>query len=398
MTHGRGEVYDIGYQRYVGPREGRMRARKTVFVDGVRTALGLGRSPLAKLLPALLFLAAITPAAVFALINLVADQLPGDLPGHAGYYQIVSIILLLFSAIIAPELLCPDRRDGVINLYLVRPMSATDYVSGRWLAFFSITLALVYSGQVVLLIGLVLGAAEPLDYLRENWLDVPRFLAAGLFVALFTTTLPMAVSAFTTRRAYAAAFVVGLSVVASPVAAGLTDCGESPRIQGTVQDVGLEGAWSVTGSMGFVDREGNFHTMGEEVVAGEGRFVFGPPREQQYVVAVDADTVIEPGAGVGYFVEVEFIRRRDGSLLARRIGAPSAECRPVAGDYAKWVGLVDLFRTPIHLSDMIFGEENQSSVSYHVATLPDVVPIAWYLLLTSAAGLALWWRYQRLMV
>ncbi len=224
MTQNAGEIYDIGYQRYDGPREGRMRARKTVFVDGLRTALGLGRSPLAKLLPALLFLGVLIPAAVLALINLVAQQIPADLPGHPGYYQMVSMVLLLFSAIIAPELLCPDRRDGVIHLYLVRPMTATDYVIGRWLALLSITLGLVYSGQLVLFVGRVLGATDTLDYLRDNWLDVPRFLAAGLVVALFTSTLPLAASAFTTRKSYAAAFVIGLFIVSSAMAGGLADC------------------------------------------------------------------------------------------------------------------------------------------------------------------------------
>lgn len=229
MTASRGEVFDLGYQHYEGPREGRMRARKAVWMNGVRTALGLGRSSRAKILPILLFVAAMAPAVILALVASQIDEVVGpgvevDIPSHADYYRIVSIILLLFAAIIAPELLCPDRRDGVLNLYLVRPLTPTDYVAGRWLAFFSITLALVYSGQVILLIGFTLAAAEPLDYLRDNWLDIPRFLGAGVAVALFTTTLPMAVAAFTTRRAYAAAFVIGLYIISAPVAGALTEC------------------------------------------------------------------------------------------------------------------------------------------------------------------------------
>ena len=226
MTESSGELFDLGYQHYDGPREGRMRARKAVFVNGFRTSLGLGRGSMAKVLPILLFAVVMAPAVIFALIASLADTLSVDLPGHSEYYQIVSIFLLLFSAIIAPELLCPDRRDGVISLYLVRPLSPTDYVAGRWLAFFSITLLLVYSGQVVLLVGLVLSAAEPLDYLRDNWLDIPRFIAAGIVVAAFTTTLPLAVSAFTTRRAFAAAFVIGLFIISASVSAILTECEE----------------------------------------------------------------------------------------------------------------------------------------------------------------------------
>ena len=220
MVESSGEVYDLGYQHYDGPREGRRRARLALWTNGVRTALGIGRGGRAKVLPIIFFVASIGPALLFVLIASTGEE---DIPGHEGYFQIVSIILLLFSAIIAPELLCPDRRDGVISLYLVRPLSTTDYVGARWLAFFSVTLTLVYFGQAVLLIGFTLASPEPFQYLRDNWLDVPRILAAGIVVAAFTTTLPLAVAAFTTRRAYAAAFVIGLYFISAAVTGALTE-------------------------------------------------------------------------------------------------------------------------------------------------------------------------------
>ena len=232
MTEAQGEVFDLGYRHYEGPREGRMRARKSIWMNGVRTALGIGRGWGSKVLPILLFIAVMIPALV---ISIVASQIGTDdegLPGHDGYYQIVSTFLILFSAIIAPELLCPDRRDGVISLYLVRPLTTADYVAGRWLAFLSVTLALVYLGQVVLFTGFILAADEPVDYMRDNWLDIPRFLLAGLVVAAYTTTIPMAVSAFTTRRAYAAAFVIGVFFISLPVSGILSLCedeGEQQR-------------------------------------------------------------------------------------------------------------------------------------------------------------------------
>lgn len=223
MTEARGEVYDLGYQRYDGPREGRARARRAIFENGVRTVLGLGRGPRAKIMPVLLFIGAMTPAIVFVIILSVAGPLAGFLPGPADYYQVVSIIMILFAAIMAPELLCPDRRDNVIHLYLVRPLTPTDYVLGRFLAFFVIVLVLAYSGQIVLQLGLVLTASNPMDYLRDNWLDIPRFLVAGVLFAAFIAVVPLAVAALTTRRAVAAAFVIGLFLITSAVAEGLTE-------------------------------------------------------------------------------------------------------------------------------------------------------------------------------
>ncbi|MEE8442456.1 MAG: ABC transporter permease subunit [Dehalococcoidia bacterium] len=324
MTEARGEVYDLGYQHYEGPREGRTRARKALWVNGVRTALGLGRGSRSKILPLLLFIAAMVPAVVLALVASQVDEVLGpgvevDIPSHADYYRIVSIILLIFSAIIAPELLCPDRRDGVLNLYLVRPLTPTDYVGARWLAFLFITLAIVYSGQVVLLIGFTLAAAEPLEYLRDNWLEIPRFLVVGIVVALFTTTLPMAVAAFTTRRAYAAAFVIGIYFISAAVTGVLTEC--------------------------------------------------------------------QPEHG-------ERSRPPDGGAVVRPIG----ECKPLAGENAKWTALIDIGQVPLHLNDIIFADESDAQVSKLVGELPSIVPIAWYLLLTAGPGFALLWRYRRIRI
>ena len=231
MSITEGHLFDLGYQRYEGPREGRARARKALFVNGIRTCFGIGRGTLAKIMPILFFGAVMAPAIVFIIIAATTERIIGvalDIPGHADYYQIVSLVLLLFSAVIAPELLCPDRRSGVITLYLVRSLTFTDYVLGRWLAFFVVSLLFIYTGQVVLMIGLTMSAAQPFEYLRDNWADIPRFLSAGLVIAILTTTIPLAAAAFTTRRVYASAFVIGLWLI-SAATAGILISGTEER-------------------------------------------------------------------------------------------------------------------------------------------------------------------------
>ena len=180
------EVFDLGYQRYTGPREGRNRARLALFENGVRTVLGIGRGGRAKILPVGLFLAVMTPAVVFVIILAFIGEAGADfIPGPADYYSIVSVILIIFGAIMAPELLCPVRRDNVLPLYLVRPLTSTDYLIARFLAFFAIVLVLVYAGQIVLQAGLILTANDQVDYIRDNWQDVPRILFMGVLIATF---------------------------------------------------------------------------------------------------------------------------------------------------------------------------------------------------------------------
>ena len=309
----RGEIHDIGYQRYEGPREGRRRTLIALWTDGMRTALGLGRGTKAKILPVLLFASAILPAAILVIVASMSSGplVPGTASNHAIYDGIVLMLVLLFSAIIAPELLCADRRSQVLQLYLVRPLSPADYLAGRWLAFFTILLALVYFGQSVLFVGLTLNAEEPLTYIRENWLDVPRFLAAGAIASVFATTIPLAVAGFASRRAYAAVFVIGLIFISSAVANPLVACTERQT-----------------------HMEGN-------------------------VVVLD-------------------------------------RCEPITGEYAKWIGLLDLGSVPGHVNGKILGSVEPSDLSLQVEEFPAAVPIAWYLVLTVGPALLLLRRYQRI--
>ncbi|HEX6133829.1 MAG TPA: hypothetical protein VFZ24_07695 [Longimicrobiales bacterium] len=223
-----GTVFDIGYQRYTGAREGRGRARKAVYKDGVRTALGLGRGARAKVLPWLFIALLAAIALIMAMVAGVAERAGGPgaaeeigLPSHVDFYGIASIILFVFAAVVAPELLCRDRREGVLHLYLVRPLTGSDYIVARWAAFLTVLVAAAWLPQIVLLTGLAMGDPAPIAYLRTHWLDIPRFLLAGAAMAAYTTTLALLTASFTTRRAYASVFLVGLFVITTPFTTGL---------------------------------------------------------------------------------------------------------------------------------------------------------------------------------
>jgi len=223
-----GTVFDIGYQRYTDAREGRGRSRRAIFKDGVRIALGLGRGGRAKILPWFFIIALSVLGLVFAIVAGAANRLGGpgtaekaNLPSHSDYYGIASIILFVFGAVMAPELLCRDKRDGTINLYLVRPVSGGDYVAARWAAFLVVMVAAAWLPQLLLFLGLSAGDPNPIGYLQQHWIDVPRFLLAGAAMALYVTTLAMLTASFTSRRAYASVFLVGLFVITTPFTVGL---------------------------------------------------------------------------------------------------------------------------------------------------------------------------------
>lgn len=225
-----GTVFDIGYQHYTGAREGSARAMRAVFRDGVRIALGLGRGPRAKVLPWLFVGLLSGLGLLLALIAGAANRMGGpgaadraNLPSHADYYGVASIILFVFGALVAPELLCRDRREGVLQLYLVRPLTGSGYIAARWAAFLVVMVAAAWLPQLILFAGRSMGDPDPGAYLAAHWLDVPRFLLAGLAMAAYVTTLALLTASFTTRRAYAAVFLVGLFVISTPFTVGLAE-------------------------------------------------------------------------------------------------------------------------------------------------------------------------------
>jgi ABC-2 type transport system permease protein len=225
-----GTVFDIGYQRYSGDREGRRRGRLAIFKDGLRIALGFGRGGRAKILPWAFVAIFSLIGLIMALISGAANKFGGEgaaaemnLPSHGDYYAIVAIIVFVFAAVVAPELLCSDRREGTINLYLVRPVTGTDYVVARWLSFLAVMLFTLWLPQLLLFLGLSMGSPEPVQYLREHWLDIPRFLLAGAVMSVYATTLAMLTASFTKRRAYASVFLVGLFFISMPFTLGLAE-------------------------------------------------------------------------------------------------------------------------------------------------------------------------------
>lgn len=233
-----GTVFDIGYRNYTGVREGRRRSWLAVYKDGMRAALGLGRGPRAKVLP-WLFIGVLTAIAlVMAIIAGAAERIAGpgatermNLPSHSDYYGIASMLFFVFAAIVGPELLCRDRREGTIQLYLVHPITSTDYLGARWAAMFSVMLAAAWLPQAILFLGLCGGDPDPAAYFLQHWLDIPRFLLAGVVLVAYTVTLAMLTASFTTRRAYAAVFLVGLFAITAPFTIGLAQELKGPAAQ-----------------------------------------------------------------------------------------------------------------------------------------------------------------------
>ena len=221
-----GTVFDIGYQSYAGEREGRSRAWKTMLWDSVKNGMGIGRGGWAKFLPWLVLSPTIATGLVFAAIGAFFEQigfdvdetengLPVDLPGHLELTAVISFMILIFAAFVGPELVCPDRRNRVIHLYFVRPITMFDYLGARWCALFVLLLVASILPHITYWIGLLFGVADSLGHAQDNWLNIPRFIGNGIVFAIFTTSITIAISSMTDRRMIATLIIIGIIMIAS---------------------------------------------------------------------------------------------------------------------------------------------------------------------------------------
>jgi ABC-2 type transport system permease protein len=230
------EIFDLGYQGYDGERTGRWMRRRAIWRDGVRISLGLGRGASGKIAPWLLIALALAPMIVLVVIaafvgSAASDPDDFELPSYAEYYEFAIAPLSLFAAVVAPLLLCPDRRDGVLSLYAARPITALDYLGARWAAFFTVSFVVVCAPEAVLFVWNLLDARDTDAFLRADWDLVPRLLAAGAAFAVGLTTLALLVASFTTRRAYAAIGTLAVLFVGSAIS-GIAE----ENFEGTLSD------------------------------------------------------------------------------------------------------------------------------------------------------------------
>ncbi|MDP6606925.1 MAG: hypothetical protein QF664_11790 [Dehalococcoidia bacterium] len=217
-----GEVFDPGYQGYEGERHGRWQARRTIWRDGVRITLGLGRGVSKKVAPVIFIGLMWLPAVVVIVITGFISTFGGDTadiegPTFAEYYGWAFLFVVLFAAVVAPELLCPDRREGVITLYLVRPITATDYIAARWFAFLTVAALALWCPALLIFGWNALSANNPGAWAKDHWDALPRLFAAGGVLAAFLTTLAMLASSFTVRRPYAAIGTIAVIAISAVI-------------------------------------------------------------------------------------------------------------------------------------------------------------------------------------
>ena len=218
-----GAVYDRGYRPYQGPRGGRREATWALWRLSVRRALGLRRSWRQKVFPWTLLAITTIPAVINVGIGYAIRNDPLEIPDFEFItyreYVGVSTALLLFVALTAPDVVCPDRQQRVLPLLFSRPLTGTDYVTAKVGAIAFIVFGFGFLPQVVLFVGQMLVSDGALEYFTDNAEVLWQVPVAVAVLAVYYAAIGVALASLTDRRIVGGVAILGVALITSAVAA-----------------------------------------------------------------------------------------------------------------------------------------------------------------------------------
>ncbi len=210
------QIFDQGYRTYSGERTGLKGALRSLIVHSLRASLGLGRKARHKIVPVLTVVISYLPAIIILGIAVLFGGGAADDANYYSYYDnSISIAVILMVAFIVPQLLCTDRRTGLLGVYLASPLNRPTYLLGKAITSIILLLLVTLGPPLLILVGYSLQGVGPHGF--GQWIETfIKIVASSLVLGLFLTAVGLAISATTDRWATATATIIG-ALIASTI-------------------------------------------------------------------------------------------------------------------------------------------------------------------------------------
>jgi ABC-2 type transport system permease protein len=203
---GAGVIHDLGYQHYDGPRLGRAAIIRALYWHSLRSAFGIGRGAKAKIVPILAFGLMCLPAIANA-VAVATSQDHARIVDYDTYtYPLRTLVMLIFVAAQAPELVSRDLRSHVLPLYYSRPLRRLDYPLAKYAAFTAACLLLVEIPLLILYLGTIVSVGGGSAVWGQTKALIPGLGVAALWAVLLAA-IGLLLASFTGRRAYATGMI-----------------------------------------------------------------------------------------------------------------------------------------------------------------------------------------------
>ena len=209
-----GVIHDIGYRHYDGDLRARSYIGRSLYLDSLKGAFGLGRSGRYKVMPLALFAVMCLPAGGMVAITAMTSS-PELVGEYTSYLLNLQLIILVFLAAQAPATVSRDLRFGVMSLYFSRPLERIDYVVAKYAAMASALFVLTATPLTIMFAGaLIVGLP-----LMEQVPDYLRAMAGAVLLSLVLAGIGLVIAAFTPRRGLAVGAIIAVLLVLTGVSA-----------------------------------------------------------------------------------------------------------------------------------------------------------------------------------
>jgi len=183
-------------------------------VHGLRAAFGFGRTAKAKIFP---WLVAGITVLVAVILAAVRSQTGVVALNYVQFADAMSWLVILFAAIVAPELVSRDLRAGVLPLYFSRPLRAGDYIGAKFAALVTAVWLLLGVPQLIMFLGAAFTTKTGMSGVWSELGDLLPGWAYSLLWALLFAAISLLIASLTGKRAFAAGGIVAVFLMTTPV-------------------------------------------------------------------------------------------------------------------------------------------------------------------------------------
>ncbi len=151
-------------------------------------------------------------------------MLASELPRYREYFDFVSRVSLLFVAFATPELLVPDREQGVLSVYLSRPLTTIDYLASKGMSLGILVLGFFLVPLIILHLLLGVFSADGFTaYMGENLAVLWQIPASALVYFLGLASVALIFATLIPRVGFAAGIYLGAMIMLNPLARFLVE-------------------------------------------------------------------------------------------------------------------------------------------------------------------------------
>ncbi len=209
-------IHDQSYRRYTGTRKGPGSAWAVIASTGLRSLVRKKFFMAVMLFSWLQFL--VRAVLIYLSANFPQMEVIAPSPEtFRNFFDQQGLFVLFVAVYVGAGLIATDRRVHALQIYLSKPLTRLEYITGKLAILVSLLLLVTWVPAMLLLVVQILFAGD-LEFLRENLFLVPAITGFGVLYALVVSFAMLALSSLSTSARFVGVLYVGVLLFTSALA------------------------------------------------------------------------------------------------------------------------------------------------------------------------------------